>query len=271
MTGLAAAGSAAALAAAACGLAGALVPAGIARIPEPRPQAPRATEPDAVPQEASEPAESSGTAETSQLVEDPAEEPRPLFVDVAARPGLALRTSITAAVAGAVVGGAVGWDWPLLFLLPTVPVGVLLGYVDLRTKLLPSRVLLPAHALVIVLAGVCALAAADGHAFLRALLGMVAARSVFWVLWFIRSAGMGFGDVRLSALLGFELAYLGWGELVVGTYASFLLFGLPGLALAVARRDRSLLRTAFPFGPAMLAGALVGLVAGSAIWGHLVG
>jgi leader peptidase (prepilin peptidase)/N-methyltransferase len=39
----------------------------------------------------------------------------------------------------------------------------------------------------------------------------------------------------------------------------------------VARRDRSLLRTAFPFGPAMLAGALVGLVAGPAIWGHLVG
>lgn len=268
MTGLAGAGGAAALAAVACGLVGALVPAGIARIPEPRPEASGATEPDAVTHEASEPAE---PAEATQLVEDPAEEPRPLFVDVAARPGLALRTSITAAVAGAVVGGAVGWDWPLLFLLPTVPVGVLLGYVDLRTKLLPSRVLLPAHALVVVLAGVSALVTADGHAFLRALLGMVAARSVFWVLWFIRSAGMGFGDVRLSALLGFELAYLGWGELVVGTYASFLLFGLPGLALAVARRDRSLLRTAFPFGPAMLAGALVGLVAGPALWGHLVG
>jgi leader peptidase (prepilin peptidase)/N-methyltransferase len=268
MTGLAGAGSAAALAAVACGLVGALVPAGIARIPEPRPRASEAPEPDTVPQESSEGTEA---AEAPQLVEDPAEETRPLFVDVAARPGLALRTSATAAVAGAVVGGAVGWDWPLLFLLPTVPVGVLLGYVDLRTKLLPSRVLLPAHALAIVLAGVCALAAADGHAFLRALLGMVAARSVFWVLWFIRSAGMGFGDVRLSALLGFELAYLGWGELVVGTYASFLIFGLPGLALAVARRDRSLLRTAFPFGPAMLAGALVGLVAGPAIWGHLVG
>ena len=102
---------------------------------------------------------------------------------------------------------------------------------------------------------------------------MVAARSVFWVLWWIRSAGMGFGDVRLSALLGFELAYLGWGELVVGTYAV-----VPALRAARAWCSRSraatgrLLRTAFPFGPAMLAGRRGRACAGrTAIWAHLVG
>ena len=47
---------------------------------------------------------------------------------------------------------------------------------------------------------------------------------------------------------------------MVGTYASFLLFGLPGLVVALARRDRSLLRTAYPFGPSMLVGAVVGVV-----------
>ena len=264
MSAVAAAGAAAVL----CGLAGALVPRGIARIPEPvtEPVAEPVTEPAIEPatEPATEPAESSP-------VEAGAEPPKVPYVDLAARPGLAVRTALVAAVAGGVVAAAVGWAWPLLFLLPTVPVGVLLGYVDLRTKLLPSRVLLPVHAVVILLAGVCALATSDGHALVRALLGMVAARSVFWVLWWIRSAGMGFGDVRLSALLGFELAYLGWGELVVGTYASFLLFGLPGLVIAIARRDRTLLRTAFPFGPAMLAGAVVGVVGGSAVWGHLVG
>jgi leader peptidase (prepilin peptidase)/N-methyltransferase len=255
MTVLETAGGAAAFAAAACGLAGALVPSVIARIPEPAPKP--------VPQPASDaPAQPAGESE---------EEPKALYVDLGARPGLARTTAVVAAVAGAVVGAALGWSWPLLFWLPTVPVGVLLGYVDLRTKLLPSRVLLPAHAVVIVLAGVCALVTADGDAFVRALIGMVAARSVFWVLWWIRSAGLGFGDVRLSALLGFELAYLGWGELVVGTYASFLLFGLPGLVVALVRRDRSLLRTAYPFGPAMLVGAVLGLGTGAAIWGHLVG
>jgi leader peptidase (prepilin peptidase)/N-methyltransferase len=260
MTALVEAAGAAVFAAATCGLAGALVPSVIARIPEPQQESDPRTEPAPVPPAAPEavPAPSG-------------EEPKELYADLAARPGLVRTAVVTATVAGAVLGATLGWTWPLLFLLPTVPVGVLLGYVDLRTKLLPSRVLLPAHGVVIVLAGVCALVTADGHAFVRALVGMLAARSVFWVLWWIRSAGLGFGDVRLSALLGFELAYLGWGELVVGTYASFLLFGLPGLVLALVRRDRSLLRTAYPFGPAMLVGAVVGIVVGPTIWGPLVG
>ena len=59
------------------------------------------------------------------------------------------------------------------------------------------------------------------------------AQSVFWLLWFIHSAGMGFGDVRLAALLGFALGHLGWGELLVGD-----LRRVPGLraARAAARR-----------------------------------
>jgi len=271
MSALAAAGAAAL----ACGLAGALVPRALARVPEPAPEPTPEAEPAPVPPGAEpgvEPAVDPTTEQPAASSADPSvEPPKVAYAELAARPRLALTTALTAAVAGGVVAGAVGWSWTLLFLLPTIPVGVLLGYVDLRTKLLPSRVLLPTHAAVIVLAGVCALVTSDGHALVRALLGMLAARSVFWVLWWIRSAGMGFGDVRLSALLGFELAYLGWGELVVGTYASFLLFGLPGLVVAVARRDRTLLRTAFPFGPAMLVGAVVGVVVGSAVWGHLVG
>jgi leader peptidase (prepilin peptidase)/N-methyltransferase len=259
--------AAAAFAAVACGLAGALVPTAIARIPEPEPEP--QPEPPAPTAEAD--GEGEAVADADDAGEEPAEPPKPAYVDLAARPRLATATALVAAVAGAVVGAAVGWSWPLLFLLPTVPVGVLLGYVDLRTKLLPSRVLLPAHAAAIVLAVVCAAVTTDGQAIVRALVGMLLVRSFFWVLWWIRSAGMGFGDVRLSALLGFELAYLGWDELVVGTYASFLLFGLPGLMLAIARRDRRLLRTAYPFGPAMLVGALVGIAFGPALWGGLVG
>ena len=169
------------------------------------------------------------------------------------------------------VAACVGWGWPLLFLLPTVPAGVLLGYVDLRTRLLPKAVVLPMTGLAIVLAGVCAAVTGDGHALVRALAGMVVARSVFWVLWWINAAGLGFGDVRLAGLLGLELAWFGWAELAVGTYASFLVFGVPGLMVALWRRDRRLLRTAYPFGPAMLVGALVGLAAGAGLWSHLAG
>jgi len=62
--------------------------------------------------------------------------------------------------------------------------------------------------------------------------------------------------------LGFLLAHLGSTAYVVGLYAPFVLFAVPGLLLALVRRDRSLLRRAYPFGPFLVAGAVVGVVVG---------
>ncbi len=104
-----------------------------------------------------------------------------------------------------------------------------------------------------------------------ALLGMLAARSFFWVLWAIRSAGMGFGDVRLAAPVGLVLGWLGWGALAIGLWVGFLAFALPALAVIVARRDRTLMKKSFPFGPFMVIGALVGLVWGTALAGRIWG
>ncbi len=74
---------------------------------------------------------------------------------------------------------------------------------------------------------------------------------------------MGFGDVKLAALLGLYLGFVGLPQLAVGVLAAFLLGGLAGATLLVLRRaDR---RTAIPFGPWMLAGAWVGILAGTPI------
>ena len=118
----------------------------------------------------------------------------------------------------------------------------------------------------------------DGYADLSAfghdpwwliLVKAVAVFAFFYALWWVHPAGMGFGDVRLSAVLGFALAYLGWPELVVGVYAAFLAFALPGLLVAVLRRDRGVLKAAYPFGPFLLAGALAGVVLGDLLWSGL--
>jgi leader peptidase (prepilin peptidase)/N-methyltransferase len=221
----------------------------IARVPEPEPD----SEPDS---ESSEP-EPEPTAAP--------EPPKERYADIAALPGLAWKCALASAVVGGVLGASVGWDWSLLFLLPLAPVGVALGLVDWRTRLLPTRVVLPAHGAVLVLAALAAVLQHDGGAYVRALLAMLLLRSVFWVLWWIHSAGMGFGDVRLSALLAFALGYLGWAQALVGLYAGFLLFVVPGIAIAVVRRDRRFLRAAIPFGPFLLAGALVGVAVGPEI------
>lgn len=237
------------VAALACLLAGLLVPALVARLPEP---------PAPDPTEAEDPVLAS-------------EGPKELYTDVAALPGLALRSAVVSAVAGGAVGLTLGWSWDLVIVLVLVPTGVALAVVDHRTRLLPSVVVLPLTWVVMALVLVAWGVEHDTAALERAAIGLVVARSFYWLLWRIRSAGMGFGDVRLAAPLGCALGHVGWSELVVGLYAGFLVFGLPGLLLAIVRRDRALLRTAFAFGPFMLLGALIGVLAGEPLLAGLVG
>ncbi len=102
---------------------------------------------------------------------------------------------------------------------------------------------------------------------MRAGLGWLLAGGVFLLLWLIYPRGLGYGDVRLSGVLGIALGYLGWGELLVGVYGGFLLGGVGGGLLAVSRLVD---RKAFPFGPFMLVGALVGVAWGADLWAYLV-
>lgn len=145
-----------------------------------------------------------------------------------------------------------------------------LSVVDWHTRLLPRVVVVPATLAATV--AVIAVGVATGERMLvSALVGMLGLRSFFWLLWFVRSAGMGFGDVRLAALVGLVLGWEGAGVLVLGAWVGFVSFALPGLVLAIVRRDRSLLRKPFPYGPFMLGGALVGLVWGTALAGRVWG
>ncbi|MFM6847551.1 MAG: prepilin peptidase [Terrabacter sp.] len=238
---------AALLAALVAGLGGLLVPRLIARIPEPRPSA---------------------DAPVDEGSDQPAKQ---RYADIAARPGLGVRSALVSALAGGLLGAATGIDWPLLWLVPLVPVAVALSVVDWHTKLLPRIVVLPATLAAILAVTAVGLATDQREALVRALVAMVVTRSFFWVLWFVRSAGMGFGDVRLAAPVGLVLGWLGWDALAIGVWTAFVVFALPALVLAVVRRDRAMLKKSFPFGPFMVVGALVGLVWGTALAGRIWG
>lgn len=234
-------GAAAALCAVAAGLLGLLVPTVIRRLPEP--PTPPEGEPD---------------SERERLLRE--EGPKTPYVDLAAVPGLAPASALVSAAVAGGFGLALGADRVLLGLVPLVPVAVLLAYVDARTRLLPRLVVLPATAAGLLLLLVEWSAAQDTRVFVRAVVAMLVARSFFWVLWFIRQAGMGFGDVRLAALVGLALGRLGWDEWLVGLYGGLLVFALFGLGRAVVKRSRAALRQALPFGPFMLLGLIVGIL-----------
>lgn len=225
-----------------CGVLGLLVPRLIALVPEP------ASEPSSEP-----------SSETP---------PKELYATIGALPGLAWRSSLAAGLAGALIGHYIGVAWPLLFLVPLVPIGVALAIIDWRTMLLPTKVIAPSYVLVIVLVLVCWALTQDSDDLVRAGWGWLVGGGTFFLLWFVYPRGLGYGDVRLSGVLGIALGYLGWGELIGGLYAGFLLGGLGGGVLSVLKVVE---RKAFPFGPFMLVGALVGIAVGDLLLGSLVG
>jgi leader peptidase (prepilin peptidase)/N-methyltransferase len=136
-------------------------------------------------------------------------------------------------------------------------VAVTLALIDLDVRRLPNAIVLPSY----VVGGLLLLPAAAVHSDWwsagRGLLAMAALWAFYLALAFLYPGGMGFGDVKLAGLLGLYLGWLGWSSLWVGAFAGFLLGGLAGAGLLLAGRANR--KTAIPFGPAMLAGALLAL------------
>ena len=217
---------------------GAFVPELIARLPEPA----REPEPELEPVGGSS---ASG----------PAVEPKQPYVEVAARSGLRWRAAAGGAVAAGLLGARIGWDPALLFLVFLVPVCVALAVVDWHTRLLPTRLIAPSYVVVAALVVVAWILTGDTAALVRSLVGWVASFAFFFVQWFIHPRGLGYGDVRLSGLLGMALGWLGWAPLVLGVLGGFVLGAVGGGLLSLLRVFR---RRHYPFGPFMVLGALVG-------------
>ena len=141
-----------------------------------------------------------------------------------------------------------------------------LAFVDALVSRLPNPLTAAAYAGTVVLLLLAAATgdaaggpAASWSALLRAVLGGLALTGFYLLLMIINPAGMSLGDVKLAASLGTLLAWFGWRVLIAGGAAGFLLGGLAGLAMLASRRaDRKQL---IPFGPFMIVGAVLAVLA----------
>ena len=153
-------------------------------------------------------------------------------------------------------------------------IGVPLAVVDARCQRLPDALTLPSYPVALALLGFAALLLPDGTGhLLGALAGLTLACGIFLLQVLLYPAGLGWGDVKLSGLLGLYLGWLGgggpggaWldqGALVAGLFLAYLFAAAAGLALIAARRASR--KSRLPFGPYLLAGTLTAILLSSLI------
>ncbi|MEB4615942.1 prepilin peptidase [Leucobacter sp. M11] len=144
--------------------------------------------------------------------------------------------------------------------------GGALAVIDLRTRLLPDRVLLATGAVAVASAALLVVLRGNPGPFLS---GIAAGCAVFLALLALSAIApgqLGGGDVKLGPVLGFVLGTRGLDAVLLGLGAGALLAGLFGVALLIAR---SWTRGAgagagaglrIPLGPPLLLGAWLGIV-----------
>lgn len=183
--------------------------------------------------------------------------------DDAAVPGPS-RTGVTTAVLAALLAGAgelTGLRPVTAALAWAAGAAVVLGAADLIGHRLPDRVTYPAYAVCGTALLVDAAVEGTWPALLRAAAAGLVAAGVAALGWFAAPQGLGLGDVKLLGLIGLLLGWFGWGVLMAGVFLGLLTGALVSVVLLVSRRAGW--RTAIPFGPPLLAGAVLALALGA--------
>lgn len=191
---------------------------------------------------------------------------RPLFAP-GVRNEIRPRRAVLLAVGSAALLGGVAFrlhdSWALPAFLVLAAALLALSLIDLEHFVLPNRIVYPLTVASAALLVLGAIGEHDGGALVRALLGGLAGFAALFVLHVISPRSMGFGDVKLSFVLGLALGWLGWGEVVLGLFLAFLYGAVVGIVLMILRRRGR--KDQVPFGPFLAAGALTAVLWGEAI------
>jgi leader peptidase (prepilin peptidase)/N-methyltransferase len=165
--------------------------------------------------------------------------------------------SAAAGTALAVVALRAASAWPLAALGWLMLCGVALTFIDVAVQRLPDPLTGAALLGTLAFLAVAALTAGHPGGLARAGLGAVAACGFYLLLFLIRPAGMGLGDVKLAASVGAGLGWLGWPALVEGTFVTYILAAAYGLTLVLLHRAT---RTSqLPLGPFIILGTLAAI------------
>ena len=143
----------------------------------------------------------------------------------------------------------------LVLLVAALPLSV----IDVTTRKLPDRILLPAIPACIVLLALAAVRAGYHGPIWRALAAGAVVFVAFTVLAVTVPGQLGFGDCKAAALCALPLGYLGWSQVLSGVVGAYVFAALYIISCRLLGKATE--RT-FAFGPFLFAGALTVLLAG---------
>lgn len=162
-----------------------------------------------------------------------------------------------------------GWTWRIGPVLWLVPVGIAVAAIDLRTLIVPTKLVWPAFVVSVAIAVAVAALESSPRWLFGGLIGVVTIAGPLAVVWFILPGGMGFGDVRLATLLGWTVGF----ATIDGSWVTALFTGVATLALAAVigvmtgvvgivacGRGRKV-----PFGPALVVASFAVILLGSVL------
>ena len=167
-----------------------------------------------------------------------------------------------------VVYGVFGLTFLALAMAYLALISVVLAAIDLDVYRLPDAIVLPAYPAIAVMLTADAALAGEWWPLVRGTIGAFALAGFYFVMLVINPKGMGLGDVKTAGVLGLALAYLGWAQLGVGAFFGPMIGGL--FVIVALIRGRVTRKSRVPYGPALIAGAWVGVFGGSALFGAYV-
>jgi prepilin signal peptidase PulO-like enzyme (type II secretory pathway) len=183
--------------------------------------------------------------------------------DEASRRALGWRTAFLA-IASATAGWAIAARstlplWATLIHLLVLSLLTMLSATDLEQRRLPHLLLDP-----LILVALAFVPFNPMVAPLDAVLGAVAAAGFLGLLGLIIRAGVAVGDLYLVAPIGLVL---GWPAIFVAVFLAALLSSVTSLVLLASRRVG--LKSYIPFGPFLVAGAVLTLVRDDRLLGEM--
>jgi leader peptidase (prepilin peptidase) / N-methyltransferase len=145
-----------------------------------------------------------------------------------------------------------GEPWEVALGLVFVSTLVAISLTDLELKLIPNRILLVASVL-----GLAIVAVGDPASLPERLVAAAGAGGLLFAAAMAYPQGMGLGDVKLAAVMGFFLG----AAVAPALFVALLAGSLVGLAI-LAREGTAARKRGIPFGPFLAFGGVVALLAG---------